>query len=63
MIRQYLTEIHLFENLKSEGVCIICRSPLKLSIYVSDCAAFTHKNKCFIYLLNIFMEDDLYLLS
>jgi len=44
-IGQYLAEIQLFENLET-----LRKSPLKLFIYVRDCAAFTHKNKCHIYI-------------
>jgi len=48
-----LTDIQLFEYLESEGgkkIETLRKSPLKLSIYVHDFAAFTHKNTCFIYL-------------
>jgi len=47
-----LAEIQLFENLESEvakKIKTLRKSPLKLSIYVRNCAAFTHKNKSFIY--------------
>jgi len=39
--------------LESEGakkIETLRKCPLKLSIYVRDCAAVTHKNKCFKYL-------------
>jgi len=65
-----LVEIQLLGNLEYEGakkLKTMRKSPLKLSIYVHGCDAFTRKHICFIFtvgnLLNIFMEHDFYLIS
>ncbi len=69
-IGQYLTEIQLFENLKSEGVKvkILREIPFKV-VQMKPLAMHSTNQKIHLYifmvghLLNIFMEHDLYLIS
>jgi len=64
----YLVEIQLLEMWNLQIIETLRKSPVKLCMYVQDCAASIHKNIFLIMFTvgnvhNIFMEHDLHLIS